>query len=176
MGFFAKLFKLRVPTTDAADSPEIVEKKPSTITKEYDVVGVDFYLKNLRSMMEPNYLYSYKKQDLIDTCNYDVPIYKETITECKLSLTHEEDNPHDPNAIMVLLNDRLVGYIAAKDCKHILHLMDNDLIVSFTCKVYGGKYKQVNEEYNWERDRSSYTMENGEDNYGITVIIEEKVE
>lgn len=196
MGFFDKLFKrkdspvepvqpskeeakpeLENPVEVATPEPEIPveETKPQTVTKEYEVAGVEYYLKNLLSMMEPNYLYSYKKQDLIDTCNYDIPIYKNVSTATNLQLVQEDDNPHDPNAVVVLLDDKIVGYIPRRDCKHVRYLMDNDLVVSFTCEVYGGKYKQVNEDYNWEKDRSTYSMETGEDDYGITIRIEEKV-
>ena len=183
MGFWNKLFRTK-ETVEAepekADvAPEITvtePEKPAAVTNEYEVAGVTFYLKNLLSMMEPNYLYSYKKQDLIDTCNYDVTIYKTVCTATRLELVQEDDNPNDPNAVLVLLDQKIVGYIPRKDCKHIRHLMDNDLVVSLTCKVYGGKYKQINEEYNWEKDRSTYSMETGEDDYGITIIIEEQVE
>ena len=180
MGFWDKLFKKKAaasePVTKAAEEPKKKPQKPQTVRKEYEVAGIEYYKKNLLSMMKPNYLYSYSKQDLIGTCNVDVPIYKTACTATKLSLTQEDDNPHDPNAVLVLLDQRIVGYIPRKDCKHVRHIMDNDLIVSFTCNVYGGKYKQVNEDYNWEKDRSTYSMETGEDDYGITVIIEEKVE
>lgn len=175
MGFFDKLFKRKATSADSAQTSPAEETKPETVTKEYEVAGIQFYLKNLLSMMEPNYLYSYKKQDLIDTCNYDIPIYKTVSTATNLQLMQEDDNPHDPNAVLVLLDNKIVGYIPRKDCKHVRYLMDNDLVVSFTCRVYGGKYKQVTEDYNWEKDRSTYSMETGEDDYGITVIIEEKV-
>lgn len=175
MGLFDRLFMRKASATEEKPAPKVEEVKPQTITKEYEVAGVEFYLKNLLPMMEPNYLYSYKKQDLIDTCNYDIPIYKTVSTATNLQLLQEDDNPHDPNAVLVLLNEKIVGYIARKDCKHVRHLMDNDLIVKFTCQVYGGKYKQVNENYNWEKDRSTYSMETGEDDYGITITIVEKV-
>lgn len=149
-------------------------KEHESIVNEYEVTGIVFYLKNLLPLMEPNYLWDYKKQDLIDTCNYDEPIYKTTLTECRLSLSPEPDNPHDPNAIMVLLNDRLVGYIAAKDCKHVLNVINNDLMISMTCKVRGGKYKMLCEDYDSYRDKSTYSMEHGEDEYGITIYIREK--
>lgn len=171
MGFFDKLFKRKPSPVEA----QAENTKPETITQEYEVAGVEFYLKNLLSMMEPNYLYGYKKQDLIDTCNYDIPIYKTTCTATRLELVKEDDNPHDPNAVLVLLDQKIVGYISRNECKHVRYLMDNDLVVSFTCHVYGGKYKQLNEDYNWEKDRSTYSMESGEDAYGITVRIEEKV-
>lgn len=172
--FLSKLFKAKDTAPEPPKEPA-QPQEPETIVNSYEVAGVVFYLKNLLSMAEPNYLYDYKKQDLIDTCNYDVPIYKTVINATDLKLTHEPDNPNDPNAIMVLLNDKLVGYIAAKDCRHILDIMDNDLFVSATCEIYGGKYKKVNEDYNWERDKSTYSMETGQDEYGITIYIREKV-
>ena len=175
MGLFDKLFKRKDASGNPMQTTPAKELKQQTVTKEYEVAGVEFYLKNLLSMMVPNYLYSYKKQDLIDTCNYDVPIYKTVSTATNLQLVQEDDNPHDPNAVLVLLDDKIVGYIPRKDCKHVRHLMDNDLVVSFTCRVYGGKYKQVIEDYNWERDRSTYSMETGEEDYGITIVIEEKL-
>jgi hypothetical protein len=181
MGFWNKLFKnkdepAKPDTQQGEPVQEVVEAKPQMITKEYEVAGIDFYLKNLLSLMETNYLYSYKKQDLIDTCNYDIPIYKNVLAATNLQLLHEDDNPHDPNAVVVLLDDKIVGYIPRKDCKHVRYLMDNDLVVRFSCNVFGGKYKQVTEDYNWEKDRSTYSMETGEDEYGMTITIVEKVE
>lgn len=160
------------PKKIAAEEPA----KPDTITNAYEVKGVVFYLNNLLSLHEPNYLYDYKKQDLIDTCNYDVPIYKTVVKASRIDLTHEPDNPHDPNAIMVLLDDKLVGYMPKESCKHILELMDNGRFVSASFNAYGGKYKRVDEDYDSMKDKSTYTMETGEDEYGITVYIKEKIE
>lgn len=160
----------------AAVVEQNIPAKPETITNAYEVTGVVFYLDNLLSLMEPNYLYGYKKQDLIDTCHVDEPIYKMTLKASRLDLTHEPDNPHDPNAIMVLLDDRLVGYMPAKSCKHILDIMDSDRVTNMRCEVYGGKYKRVDEDYDSYRDKSKYSMETGQDEYGITVYITEKNE
>lgn len=169
------------PVLEDSKEPEQLKapEKPTTpesIVNKYEVAGVVFYLKNLLPLMEPNYLWDYKKQDLIDTCNCDIPIYKTTLSECQLRLSAEPDNPHDPNAIMVLLDEQLVGYIAKKDCKHILEIMKTGQLISMTCEVYGGKYKMVVEDYDISRDKSTYSMESGEDEYGITIHIREKVQ
>lgn len=151
------------------------KKEQESVVKKYEVSGVFYYLKNLLPMMEPNYLWDYKKQDLIDTCNTDVPIYQTALAAERMNLVHEEDNPHDPNAVMVLFDDKIVGYIAKEDCPHILEIMDNGLFVCATPEVRGGKWKMVCEEYDWEKDKSTYSMERGEDEYGITLYIREKV-
>lgn len=166
--------------SDAVEKPEVAEPaekqaEPETVVRSYRVAGVPYYLDNLLSMAEPNYLYDYKKQELIDTCHADETIYKQTYGARHLDLTHEPDNPHDPNAIKVLLDNKLVGYIAAQDCQHILDIMDNDLFVSATCEIKGGKYKRVNEDYDCIKDKSTYKMETGEDDYGIDIYIREKV-
>lgn len=166
-----------IEATKKPEATEATEKprEPETVVRCYIVAGVQYYLDNLLSMAEPNYLYDYKKQELIDTCHADETIYKQTYGFSHLDLTHEPDNPHDPNAIKVLLDNKLVGYIAKEDCRHILDIMDNDLFVSATCEISGGKYKRVNEDYDCIKDKSTYKMETGEDDYDIYIYIREKV-
>ena len=156
---------------DPAPKPE----EPETKTRCYIVAGVPYYMDNLMSMAEENYLYAYKKQDLIVIGRTDEKIYKQIFTTSHLDLAHEPDNPHDPNAIKVLLDNKLVGYIPKDDCQHILDIMDNDLFVSANCEVTGGKYKMVNEDYDCIKDKSTYKMETGEDDYAIYIYIRERV-
>lgn len=160
------------PSVPVAEIPE--PSKPESEVKAYQAAGVCYYLDALLSMMEPNYLYGYKKQELIDCCSYEENIYKQTVTVDKIELVPEPDNPHNPNAIKIMLNDKLVGYIPAVDCPHLLEVLNDDRIVNIHCEVSGGKYKRVNEDYDFDKDRSTYRMETGEDDYGITLYIREK--
>lgn len=160
--------------TEKLPADEPAPKEESKVFT-YQVAGVQHYMDSLMSMMEPNYLYDYKKQELIDTYNTDRSIYRQTVDNKVLKLAPEPTNPHDPNAIQVKLGGLLVGYIAAKDCKHLLEKMGNDEIVNVHAEVFGGKYKRVNEDYDWERNRTKYTMEWGEDPYGIRLFIREKI-
>lgn len=168
-----------VEKADATTDPEGNEptegpKELETVVRRYCVAGVQYYLDNLLGMAEPNYLYDCKKQELIETYHTDETIYKQTYGARHLDLIHEPDNPHDPNAIKVLLDNKLVGYIAADDCQHILDIMDSGLFVSATCEIAGGKYKRVNEDYDCIKDKSTYKMETGEDDYAIYVYIRER--
>jgi len=161
-------------TEEASGTPEEDSPMPESEIRIYEVAGVRHYEETLLGMMAPNYLYKFKKQELIDCCQTDEPIYKDTIEDGILEIVPEPDNPHDPNAIKVLINEKLVGYIAAKDCEHLLDVIENDKVVSTACKIYGGKYKIVNEDYDVAKDRSTYSMEYGEDPYGITLYIRER--
>jgi len=161
--------------TENAMEPAAELAKPESEVKIYRVAGVEYYLDNLMSMMEPNYLYAYKKQELIDACRTNENVYKQTVNTDQLELVPEPTNPHDRNAIMVQLGGKLVGYIPAADCEHVLEIIRDDRIISLTCQVEGGKYKMVDEDYDCMKDKSTYRMETGEDPYGITVYIREKL-
>lgn len=175
------MFRNEMPEKTAQQEDEAAVKdteepaKPESEVKTYRVAGVEHYLDNLLSMMQPNYLYAYKKQELIDICHTSEPIYKQTVPTDQLELVPEPTNPHDPNAIKVLLNGKLVGYIPAADCPHVLEVLENERALSIVCTVEGGKYKMVDEDYDCIKDKSTYKMETGEDPYGITIYIREKL-
>lgn len=154
-------------------SPEPAAKDSDVFT--YDVAGLSFYMDNLMSMMVPNYLYNFRKQELIDTCNTDINIYKQTVEDKQIELIPDPDNPHDPNAVKVLLGGQQIGYVPAESCAHVLELMQSDRIISLVYTVEGGKYKRVNEDYDCMKDKSTYSMENGEDDYSVTLYIREKI-
>src|SRR5690606_35629892 len=113
------------------------------------------------------------KQELIDICHTDQPVFKTTIQDCTAELKPEPTNPNDPNAIKVLINGVHVGYIAAKDCPHLMGKINGGEIKNILATVGGGKYKMVNEDYDSIKDKSKYTMETGEDDYFITLHIRE---
>ena len=154
--------------------PESTAKDSDVFT--YGVAGLNFYMDNLMSMMVPNYLYNYRKQELIDTCNTDINIYKQTIEDKQVELIQDPDNPHDPNAVKVLLGGKQIGFVPAESCTHILDLMRSDRIVNLAYTVEGGKYKRVDEDYDSIKDKSTYSMENGEDDYSVTLYIREKLQ
>ena len=154
---------------EAATDP--LPKQTEVFTCE--VAGLSFHMDNLMSMMIPNYLYSYRKQELIDTCNVDVNIYKQTIEDKQVELLPDPQNPYDPNAIRVLLGGEMIGYIPADSCAHVLDLIQSGRIISIAYTVQGGIYKCVSEDYDSIKDKSTYSMESGEDDYSVTLYIRE---
>lgn len=179
-GFIAyKIYKKRktAPENSHTDSkPEAIPEKPKRVVNQYRVAGVYYHEDTLKSMLKYNEMYDYSKRDLIDGYSYNTRIYKYTVTDLPIELVPEPDNPHDPNAIKVLLGGNLVGYIPAKDCAHISDIMNRGLMDGIHYTVQGGHYKEVVEDYDPGKDRSTYTMEKGTDDYGITLYIGEFIE
>lgn len=142
--------------------------------KTYRVTGIEHYSDNLMEIAVPNTDYDLTKKEIIDYGMADEYIWEYKFYPSKLELQPEPDNPYDPNAIQVLIDDRLVGYIKKGSCKHLLNVIAQDRFMGATCKIGGGRYKRVDEEYDDERDRSTYSLDKGERNFSIVLTIKEK--
>lgn len=142
--------------------------------KTYRVTGVEHYLDNLLGIAVCNSDYDLTKKDIIDFGMTDQYIWEHNFFPSKLELQPEPDNPYDPNAIQVLIDDKLVGYIKKGSCRHLLNVMDQDRFMGATCKIGGGKYKRVDEEYDYDRDKTTYSMDKGERTFSIVLTIKER--
>ena len=142
--------------------------------KTYRVTGVEHYLDNLLEIAVFNSDYDLTKKDIIDFGMTDEYIWEQKFFPSKLELQPEPDNPYDPNAIQVLIDDKLVGYIKKGSCRHLLNVISQDRFMGATCKIGGGKYKRVDEEYDYDRDKATYSMDKGERNFSIVLTIKEK--
>lgn len=173
------------PTKNPADTLEPqtqtqVAEKPTQdtpddiIDKTYRVTGIQHYLDNLLDLAVPNSNYDMTKKEIIDFGMTDQYIWECEFYPSKLELQPEPDNPHDSNAIKVLIDDKHVGYIKSGSCKHLLNVIEQDRFMGATCKIGGGKYKRVDEEYDYDRDKSTYTLDKGEKNFSIVLTIKEK--
>lgn len=78
---------------------------------------------------------------------------------CTAKLCFQEDNPHDPNAIVVLISGKVVGYlprtIAAEMRSSILRLNPHERPVTCDAQIVGG----------WMRD------EDDEGHYGVKLSL-----
>ena len=84
-----------------------------------------------------------------------------------VKLEQEPTNPYSNTAIKVLFNDKHIGYVPDKRSKSINELIASDRIVNISHNIRGGKYKLVDEKYDY--------VEKREHNYIATVIITYKV-
>jgi hypothetical protein len=69
---------------------------------------------------------------------------------CTAQLCFQEDNPHDLNAIVVLISGKVVGYlprtIAAQTRSLILRLNPNERPVTCDAKIVGGWIREEDDE------------------------------
>lgn len=151
-------------------SRPVVEKAHNDFTiKTYRVTGMQHYLDSIMELASENPDYDMTKREIIDACMTDEKIWKYDFYSTKTELVPEPDNPYDPNAVMVRVSGKLIGYIKAGSCKHILNLLKDERIKGIDCDIDGGPYKMVEED-----DDGKYILSKGNANFSVRLTIYEK--
>lgn len=86
------------------------------------------------------------KKEIIECCMEDTEIYKYEPFYGSAKLVSEPDNPHDPNAIKVMVDGIHIGYVPAKKTKSIKKILDSNNVISIGCEIFGGPYKVLPDE------------------------------
>lgn len=142
--------------------------------KPYRVAGVTHYEENILSLGEENPDYDSSKSELVNCGLIGERVYKYIFNPTNVELQPEPDNPHDPNAVKVIVDGEHVGYIKAGSCAHIKKVLARDGIARIKCEIGGGPYKRVDEDYDDETDKEVYTLEKDSSPLFVHLKITEK--
>lgn len=158
-----------VPATLSPIAPvSATPSKPKPVIEKHHIAGVTSYMKNIMSIAIENDDYPKTKRELVDDFLIDERVFQYFWDVLKVELIEEADNPHDKNAIKVLIDDVHVGYIKKGSCSHIKKLIKSGNIAKISAQIGGGKYKYVYEDEYTEK----YIMDKGSLPIGITLEIE----
>lgn len=159
----------------AAETPADPEPpKRDYISKTHKVTGVQHYEQNLLKLASVTDEWSMSKRELVDDLRVDERVWKYEFFPENVELVPEPTNPHDENAIKVIVDGEHVGYIKAGSCKSLLKLIAQDRILSISCTIGGGPCKIVYEDIN-ENGNEVYKLENESKNYFVTLTVLEKL-
>lgn len=153
---------------------ENARKSCGYVERTYHAAGTTFHEDAILSLSSENPDYEMSKRDLIDSGMTDERIWEYEFDPSNVQLIPEPENPHDHNAVKVIVDGEHVGYIKKGSCKHILKLISEDRILKIDCEIGGGNYKIVSEDYDDEKDEETYTLESDSTNYFVTLTIREK--
>lgn len=188
MGIFSRLFgKKQKPAEAAVPSftrptppPPPVQpaqpKQPEQQGKTYKVTGTSHYWENILSLGSKNDDYTLGKRALIEEGLTETRIWEYDFYPNKAELVPEPENPHDPKAIMVLVDGLHVGYIKAGSCSHLLRVIAEERIEKIDVKVGGGKYKCLDVIDYKENGDEVYDLDRGELPLYVHLNITEKPE
>lgn len=135
-------------------------------TETFHVAGTSYREDAILSLAEENDDYNLSKKELIDDGMEDERIYKYHFPAMHSELVPEPDNPHDPNAIKVLVNGVHIGYVKAGSCSHVKNLLASGKVSSYGVDIVGGPYKRV-----YEDEDGDYQIEKEDHNFGATLMI-----
>lgn len=156
-----------------AAAPQPAPKKPKVDVRSYTVKGVFKHEEEIfHEMMIRNPEFDYTKSELVDCGAVDMNTYEWVPRDgMELELVPEPDCKYDPNAVKVVIGGHHIGYIPKEKCLEVLELLSSGRIERMSYDLIGGKYKRVDEDYDFEKDKSTYTMEEGKRELGAAVYL-----
>lgn len=139
------------PTAQPITTP--IQEKPKNDIKieTHKVAGVSYRVDEILSLSSENEDYDSSLKNLVDMGYEYERVYQYEFYPIKTELIPEPDNPHDPNAVKVIVDNVHVGYIKSGSCRHILNLLKDDRIIKIDCEIKGGNYKYIG--YNEDDDK-----------------------
>ena len=119
---------LNAQTTQPAKEPLL----PDLVT--FKVSGTHYHLDDVNKLATKIQKYGMKPEKLISMGYAERRVYR-------YFYKNEPTNQHDPNAVKVLINDILVGYVPKEDCEAVKVFLQYPLRI--TAEISGGDYKIV---------------------------------
>lgn len=162
---------VNVSNTSASQYKEDNISSPQYKIENHHVAGTSFRQKEIASLAYENFEYDMSKNELIDEFDENVKIYKYDFNPNKIELIEEPDNPHDSNAIKVVIDDVLVGYIKKNSCSRVRNLLYSNSILKIDAEISGGPYKIIYSDYDDDKEKDVYTVEKGKDDFFVTVSL-----
>ena len=128
------------------------------ITEEFFVVGVKYYLGNIKKLACSNPEWKNKNSTIIKNGKSGKKIYRYNYINKPVKLLDEPSNPHDKNAVMVVIAGELVGYISREECLHVKDILNNHEIKYISSFISGGQYKIIYDSQEAVKSESSLNV------------------
>ena len=124
----------------ALTSAESVVPHVGLIKEDYKAVGVSYYPDGIRAIS--HVAPAWRKKPVPDPSG-PVTIYKYEFDTKPVELVPEPENPHDRNAVGVVINGHKVGHISAEEAPHVKEVLEHRDIKYISAVVNGGDRKTV---------------------------------
>lgn len=159
--FFVMKKKKKSAPQPAAEQPKAEPKNEESIK----VAGVSYRQEEIKSLGELNKDYKLTKAQI----KKDYPdefIYEWVFPVYPARFEFEPDNPEDPNAIAIYIENVKIGYVKKGSTAHIRNLINSGVIDKVSCKLYGGAFKHY--------DSATEEFENEKSDIAAKVTITKK--
>lgn len=127
-------------------------------SKRFHVTGTSHYSAAIERLSFENSDYDLNKKDLIEDGLVGKRVYRMEYNPTSVRLVPEPENPYDSNAVKVVVNGLLIGYIKRGACSQVKNILKKN-VLSITCDIHGGPYKVVFESYDDDQDKEVYILE-----------------
>ena len=136
--------------------PEIEDR--TLIEESFHAVGVSYYENNIRKHACSNPDWKLSAAQLLDNGKAGKRVFKHNYINKPVKLIEEIDNPHDENAVAVVIAGELVGYISREDNIHVKDILQNHEIKALSGFIGGGEYKIIDEDGDFVKDVLGFSV------------------
>lgn len=133
----------------------------------FNVAGYEHYMKNvMKTLACPNNDYDLSKSELMDFYGLDERVYQYDNNSFNADLVPDQNNIHDKNAIKIVVDDLVVGYVKKGSVSKVKKLMEDPKYLYSAVELKGGKYKLL-----WEDEDEKVHLEKGELPYSVHLYV-----
>ena len=183
LGLFQKSTLKKNGTKDKTDAAPAKRTNDQpylpNVGKRHQIVGLDYRKANVMKLAKENPIYKLDKAAILKQGLTNTDIHKYIFADGPTELVQEPDNPHDPNAIKVVVSGQHIGYIKAGSCAHLNKVINEGRVEKILCRIYGGPYKGAFQDYDETLDagfsgKPTYKMETGTEDIRAEIRVIEK--
>ena len=144
------------------------------VGKRHQITGLRYRMENVMALAKANPNYKLDKAAIIKKGLTDTYIHKYLFTNEPVELVQEPGNPHDPNAIMVVVAGKHIGYIKAGSCAHLNKVINEGRVDKVLCRISGGPYKAVFRDVSEATGQMILAMNSGSDDIRAEIRVIER--
>ena len=112
----------------------------------FRAVGVSYYEDNIKKLATVNTDWTAPIAEIVKAGKAGRRIFKYKYVNKPVYLREDPKNPHDKNAVAVIVAGELVGYISREENVFVREILKNHEVKSISSFIGGGEYKTVTED------------------------------
>lgn len=132
----------------------ILSKDATRLQETFEIPGAYYHRTSIAKVANPNPDWKKTCKSLIKAGKANQKIYRFDRTTKTAELVEEPNNPHDKNAVMVIVDGEKIGYIGADENLHVKSILKSKTIKSISATITGGEYKTIISESDMIKNQS----------------------
>lgn len=132
----------------------ILSKDSTRMQETFEIPGAYYHRTSIAKVANPNPDWRKNCKSLIKAGKANQKIYRFERTTKTAELVEEPNNPHDKNAVMVVVDGEKIGYIGADENLHVKNILKSKTVKSISATITGGEYKTIISESDMIKDKT----------------------
>lgn len=132
----------------------ILSKDATRLQETFEIPGAYYHRTSIAKVANPNPDWKKTCKSLIKAGKANQKIYRFERTTKTAELVEEPNNPHDKNAVMVIVDGEKIGYIGADENLHVKSILKSKTVKSISATITGGEYKTIISESDMIKDKT----------------------